>query len=181
VRLRVVLLQKIAIMNRSCYNSQELSTECQGPWITLGHFDAMYTYNLDTSASNTFASIQKNNERISQYNSGSSYFHPLYLPTEQDDSDFWSRDNWCMAIIRVHYASSANITKLHDNLMNLLPADAKEHGCFCHIYRTMELCDLVVAVKADRISSILEFALKLRKYSCVGKVYTYCGIDYKLV
>ncbi len=182
--LRVILLEKIASMDKDCFTQgPALSKSSRGPWITLGHFDAMYTYRLRVDGDRIFQAINENNRAIAARNSGERYYHPLYVLTDQDrkDQEFWRGDTWCMAAARIHYAPSANIAPLHAALKNHLLKDAEKNGCSCHIYHTMELSDLVVVVKSDRMSNILQFALRLRKYSCVGKVYTYCGIDYKRV
>lgn len=182
MKLRVILLEKIASITKDCYTRHTMMpAEHQGPWIILGHFDAMYTYCFDTADSNVFQEVYQSNQIIASYNSGQSYFHPLYLLSEEDDESFWKTDSWCMAVVRVHYAFSAHIASLHTSLKELLPKDAQSYNCTCHIYPAMELCDLIVAIKSDKISSILNFALRLRKYSCVGKVYTYCGISYPLI
>ena len=42
--LRVILLEKIASMDKDCFTQgPALSKSSRGPWITLGHLDAMYT------------------------------------------------------------------------------------------------------------------------------------------
>lgn len=181
MRLRVILLEKIASMDKDCFTRCAMEHQGrQGPWITLGHFDAMYTYQLDANSRHIFQAVSDNNQKITACNSGERYYHPLYVLTDKEESDsaFWKMDAWCMAVSRIHYEPNTDIRSLHTALMELLPKDAAANGCACHVYYTMELSDLVVAVKSDRMSNILNFALRLRKYSCVGKVYTYCGIDY---
>lgn len=184
MRLRVILLEKIASLDKDCFTRCAMEhRRLQGPWITLGHFDAMYTYPLDANSHHIFQAVSDNNQKITACNSGERYYHPLYVLTDKEESDsaFWAADAWCIAVSRIHYEPNTNIRSLHKALMELLPEDARASGCACQVYYTMELSDLVVAVKSDRMSNILNFALRLRKYSCVGKVYTYCGIDYSHV
>lgn len=180
MKLRVILLEKIASMEKDCFckNNNILPKNAIGPWITLGHFDATYTYELNVRDADIFMGIKKSNQTISAYNSGESYFHPLYVLYEDNDEEFWRSQTWYLAVVRIHYALSTDIAMLNSCLKNALMDDAKKHNCTCHIYQTIELSDLALAVKSNCLRDILDFTLKLRKYSCIGKVYTYCSISY---
>lgn len=179
MRLRVILLEKIASLDKKCFTGHDMLPKNRlGPWVVLGHFDAIYTYPLDLKEKHVFQTISKHNQKISTYNSSNFYFHPLYLLTDEDDTVFWEKSTWCMAVARIHCTSCVDIASLLGSLEEELLKEAVAYGCCCQIYHTMELSDLVLAIKSDKISNLLHFTLRLRKYSCIGKVYTYCGIDY---
>ena len=179
MNLRVILLKKNALLHKDAYTSNlGLEREMLGPWVTMGHFDSMYSYLLDTQGRNIFTEIHENNSTVAKENDGDGYFHPLYLLTDISDEAFWKQESWFMAVTRIHLASTVinpqDIKKLNDNIST----QCKKTGCRCHVYQTIELSDLILVVKANRISPMLDTVLNLWTCPGVGKVYTYCGIDY---
>ena len=181
MKLRVVLLEKVASLDKCCFERKiDLPNNNIGPWVTLGHFDAMYTYELPIGSTNILGAICKNNQNISSYNSGDTYFHPLYLLSEHDDTTFWKEGHskYFLAVVRIHYAESVDPPR---ELVGQLYRDATEQGCSLFVYETIELSDLVLTVSANHMRGLLEFTLSLRKYDCIGKLYTYCGISYQYI
>lgn len=179
MNLRVILLKKTALLHKDAYTSGlELGSEILGPWVTMGHFDSMYSYLLDTQGRNVFTVIHENNSTVAKKNDGDGYFHPLYLLTDTSDKTFWEQNSWFMAVARIHLASTVinpqDINKLNDDIAN----QCKLTGCRCHVYQTIELSDLILVVKSNRISPMLDTVLNLWTRPGVGKVYTYCGINY---
>lgn len=179
MNLRVILLKKTALLHKDAYILDlGLGREMLGPWVTMGHFDSMYSYLLDTQGRNIFTVIHENNSTVAKKNDGDGYFHPLYLLTDTSDEAFWKQDSWFMAVTRIHLASTVinpqDIKKLKDNISN----QCEKMGCRCHVYQTIELSDLILVVKADHLSPMLDTVLNLWTCPGVGKVYTYCGVDY---
>ena len=85
--LRVILLKRIAKLNAGCFEevmNPVMPKDIQGPWIVLGHFDAMYTWLPDTSRG-FFDAIHSISEQVAALNSGTAYFHPLYLIDEKSN------------------------------------------------------------------------------------------------
>lgn len=180
MNLRVILLKKNALLHKDAYTSDlGFGKEMLGPWVTMGHFDSMYSYLLDTQDQNIFSVIRENNSIVAKKNDGDGYFHPLYLLMETTDEAFWMQDSWFIAVTRIHLAST--VISPHDikNLNNDIANQCKKMGCCCHIYQTIELSDLILVVKSDRINPMLDIVLNLWTRPVVGKVYTYCGIDYR--
>lgn len=181
MKLRVILLEKITSLNKGCFEyPRAMPDTTMGPWIVLGHFDAMYTYELPIEASGVLGAICSNNQSISKYNSEHSYFHPLYLLSNDNDSEFWDegKHQWFMAVVRIHYADTIDTMRFRQMLEIHLRQDATDQQCQLSIYQTVELSDLLLVVNSNCVRNLLNFVLSLRKHDCIGKVYTYCGISY---
>lgn len=180
MNLRVILLKKTALLHKDAYTADlGLEREISGPWVTMGHFDSMYSYLLDTQDRNVFTVIHENNSVVAKKNDGDGYFHPLYLLTDTSDEAFWKRDSWFVAVTRIHLSSTVSNTQDIKKLKDDIAKQCKETSCSCHIYQTIELSDLILVVKSDLISPMLDTVLNLWSCSGVGKVYTYCGMDYR--
>ena len=182
--LRVILLKRIAQLNAGCFENEDgrMPREAQGPWLILGHFDSMYTWRPDVSMG-FFNAVRETGELVADLNSGTAYFHPIYLIDEKNnDSDtengFWNTDSWFISVERIHFAQPIYSEGLADYLAQKLYEDVEIFGCQIRVYRTMELSDLVVAIRSNRMDNLLNFSLSLQKYTCIGKMYTYVGISY---
>ena len=184
--LRVILLKRIAQLNAGCFEevvSPSMPKDIQGPWIVLGHFDAMYTWLPDTSGG-FFNAIHSISEQVAALNSGSAYFHPLYLIDEKSESrkeerNFWGSQDWFISVERIHFAQTIYDRSLVEQFSQELEEQAKIEGCQIRIYRAMELSDMVVVIRSNRMDHLLNFALSLQGAACVGKVYTYLGMCYQ--
>lgn len=179
MNLRVVLLKRTAMLHKDCYKAAlDLPEKALGPWVTMGHFDTMYSYQLNTDNQNIFSKIRDNNNQISAMNNADQYFHPLYLLTDRDDSQFWSVKSWYMAVTRIHLNSTVNEADVYTTMAEHIHNICNDKGCTCFLYQTVELSDMILVLKSDRLSSILDTALNLWVCPHIGKVYTYCGVDY---
>lgn len=186
MNLRVVVLEKKEKLYKGCYEILPFRNDAMvGPWVVFGHFDALYSYRIYCENSGLFSAIKDNNAYISLFNNGDNYLFPLYLLSQNDDSEFWDNANketeGPLAIIRIHYARTIGIGEYLDKLRKDLYAQAINNECLVHIYSTMELSDLILAVKSSQFHHILNFALTLRQHPRIGKVYSYCGIKYDYI
>ena len=179
MNLRVVLLKKTALLHKDQYAlNPGFGWEVLGPWVTMGHFDCMYSYLQDTKNRNIFTVIHENNNEIVKKNDGNCYFHPLYLLSEDSDEALWSYDSWFMSVTRIHLPSTVVDFDSIDRLKADIVQQCEKANCRCHIYQTVELSDLVLIVKSNQINTMLDTILNLWSHPDVGKIYTYCGIDY---
>lgn len=177
----VALLEKIETLDTDCFEGHGALASDAKSWIALGHFDAMHTYELKLENKNLFQAIQQNNRKISKFQQDNRYFHPLYMISSEDTQQFWENLGPFFAIVKIHFADSVNSDHAYEQLLKKLQEHSKQYHCVYCTFRTIELSDMILAVTADGLSALLEFALTLRVYSCVGKVYTYACVDYDLV
>lgn len=178
--LQVVLLKKTTLLDKNQLEKPLiLGGKTLRPWVVMGHFDAMYVYQLDTKNRNIFTAIHENNSDVVAMNDENTYYHPLYLLTQQDDTDFWKQDNWFIAVTRIHLASTVTESDEVEELCEYFVNRSNVVGCSCVVYQTIELSDLIMVVKSQRISNMLDVVLNLWSYPRIGKLYTYCGIDYE--
>ena len=177
----VALLEKVEILNAGCFDESGMPVENSKSWITLGHFDAMHTYELELENKNLFQAIHQNNKMISKLQRDNRYFHPLYMISSSDVQQFW--ENLCpfFAIVKIHFVESANTNQAYGQLLSKLSEHSMQYPCVYQAFQTIELSDMILAITADKLSVLLEFALTLRVYSCVGRVYTYACVDYEHV
>ncbi len=181
VNVYMVLLGKFASLHSESFEKcalPNLPAPIAGPWVAMGHFDAMYAYQLEREDKNPFQVIGETNRRIASCSESDSYFHPLYLLSEQDDSRFWEQEASCFATARIHFSTNTSVNDTYNRLMDQLMTNAPTSDCICRCYRTIELSDMILAVKSNCFQDLLLLVLSLRKYADIGKVYTYCGISY---
>ena len=181
MNIYMVLLEKFASLHSDSFEKCALSnlpTPMAGPWVAMGHFDAMYACQLEREGKNPFQVIEETNRRIAGYPESDSYFHPLYLLSEQDDSRFWAQKASYFAIARIHFSKNTSANDTYNRLVDQLINHSPTGDCICRCYRTIELSDMILAVKSNCFQNLLVFVLSLRKYADIGKVYTYCGVSY---
>lgn len=181
--VRVVLLKKISSLQTGCINSIDKENSV-GPWISLGYFDAFYSYTI--SRKNMLQEIGKNNIEVSQRNDKTTYYHPLYLISSEDNRDkqLWGEKSWYMTISRVHFVQNVNVASAREKLQQKIEKKLKDkanQGVTSVGYQTIELSDMILVSKSDNLETLLKFALNLRSYPDIGNVYTYCGINYDCV
>lgn len=179
MRLRTVLLERIARLGPDSFREEhELPSSAMGPWITMGHFDAMYTYSLEIGGG-IFDAMERDVQRLAARSNGKTYFHPLYLVSQEDDGVFWDTPAWNVGVLRLHMATTGETTDSCELLRRELREYEYARFCSYQVYYTVELSDLVIAVKTEKLSDLMNFSLNLRKFLYVGKVYSYFGIDYR--
>lgn len=175
MNLRVILLERMSKLKTGCFDTPKMfPQETLGPWLALGHFDAIYTYGLGTEQ-NIFSAFGDSSSQVSMYNDDRRYFHPLHLISERDDTLFWDTPSWYLSIARIHLSQDAGPIS---EIVGKLGSKSKTLGLFSQIYYTVELSDIVLVLKADRLNPLLDFDLTLRQFPEIGKVYTYTGIDF---
>lgn len=181
MRVYVALLEKIESLRGGCFEEYEKLAENQETWITLGHFDAMHTYELPLRDRDLFQAIHESNKTIFTLQRDGRYFYPLYLISSEDAVPFWEGKQPFLAISKIHFADSVDTNKAYDTLLENLRGHAEKHRCTYCAFHTIELSDMILAVTADKLGDLLDFTMTLRMYPDVGKVYTYVGINYGAV
>lgn len=141
-------------------------------WIVMGHFDflSMSTLKIEKDF---FDSIYMNNRSLLSTTNSGSYYYPIYLMPIDDDSNFFNMSTTFSALIKVHFVSSLDYEKSYSLLKENLSLSRNFYNVNYEIYKTFELSDLVVLVKDNKLSNILNCNAELRSYSFVGKICTY--------
>lgn len=182
MNLRTILLKKTKLLNTDSFKKNlQLDQLTLKPWVAIGHFDVIYSYQLDTRDRNVFATIHENNSAVAAKNDESTYYHPLYLLTDQDDTDLWQRDSWFISITRIHLASTVTGSDVIRELSDYISYRCKSQECYCHVYQTIELSDLTVVAKSNNLSNMLSIILNLWAQPNIGKLYTYFGVEYEFL
>ena len=105
--LRVILLKRSSQPTKDPnIENPRLNNIKHNVWVTMGHFDTMYSYSLNIENKNVFSAIHEFNNSVAGINDGNSYYHPLYLLTSDDDSEFWKLSTWFMTVTRIHLSST---------------------------------------------------------------------------
>lgn len=178
MKIYVALLEKVTNLCGGCFDGGIPFWGDAKKWIVLGHFDAMHTYELRRDRETLFEAIRRNNQRISKAQQSNRYFHPLYLILTEKDGCSWSCENPYLAIARVHFSKSVDVNNTFSALKRRLSTHAKQCECTFTSFHTIELSDMILAISSSKLQSVLEFALSLREFPEVGKVYTYAGVDF---
>lgn len=178
MKVYIVLLEKIESLRGKCFEKYEKPTKNQDTWITLGHFDAMHTYELPLNDKNLFQAIHESNKRIFAFQRDGRYFYPLYLISSENASPVWEGAQPFLAISKIHFAETVGTNRAYSSLLESLKGHMKKYSCTYCAFRTIELSDMILTVTANRLSDLLNFIMTLRVYPSVGKVYTYVGINY---
>lgn len=194
MKLHVVLLEKKASLHHRCFSELCLpeilkKTGEYQTWISMGHFDAAYTYSLPLYRCGIFDAVAQNNRLVACCNNGERYFHPLYLVSdrgdsaeEQEDQTFWSdASHPFLAVARIHFHKNTNVNTEYDTLVGDLDRERNQHAFTFRLYYTVELSDAILAIKGHCLHDILAFTLKLRRFPYIGKVYTYCAINHRML
>lgn len=187
VSIFLIILEKLSKLQPNCFESAAIPRRALGTWITLGHFDAMYAYKLDSGNMNLFQAINLQNQTFPEFSSQNKFLHPIYLITDDNQTEaFWyNRQYAFFAVVRIHFAESVDASENYCTLKKQL----REHAAWCReqssdfdcryeVYQTIELSDSILVIKSDACSDILRFVLTLRRYPYIGKVYTYFAINY---
>lgn len=152
-------------------------------WITLGHFDDMYIYDIDESCDGFFSKIKKDKDKIFIYNNESVYYHPLYLIP--DDSNSYANDysNNFVAIVRIHFPASIKLTEQFSEIKKAISSELKQSNLSYRLYYATEFSDMVLDVRSKTMNTLVEKILRLREINGVniGKTYTYFGISSELI
>lgn len=177
IRLYVVVLEKISRLQAKCFEKEEGFSRNEEVWITMGHFDAMHTYEVNMEKG-LFQAIEENNKVIFERQKSGRYFHPLYLISTEGEELGLTGESPFVAVARIHFSESVDSEKTYNELRNKLKEKAERKKYKCQTFQTVELSDMILTVSAERLCDVLEFALTMREYSAIGKVYTYAGINY---
>lgn len=173
----VAMLEKKSALCTGCYENTLLRQMGKNrSWISLGHFDAIYTYPLETRNRGMFEALKENNQNVFNQSNEKEYFHSLYMLTNRDDRVFWEKECSFLGIIRVHFATTRKTNEAFVKFEALISNLARKQLVY-RIYRTVDLSDAIIAIKAENLKDLLDFSFSVRKLSLVGKTYTYCGIN----
>lgn len=181
MRVYVALLEKVEALRGGCFEDDGSLPSEGKKWIVMGHFDAMRTYELGLGGKTLFEAMRDSNRQLAQAQRSDRYLHPLYLISPEDNSAKWSCNDPYLAIARVHFSGSVDATKTFGTVEKKLREHEKHWKCSCTCFHTVELSDMILAVSAKKLSSVLNFVLTLRTFPEVGKVYTYAGVEYDWV
>lgn len=177
----VAMLEKKTALCNGCYeNATSRQMGKNRSWISLGHFDAIYTYSLETRNRGMFEALKENNQLVFTQSNEKEYFHSLYMLTNRDDRVFWKKECPFLGIIRVHFATTRKTNEAFVKFGALVSNLARKELAY-RIYRTIDLSDAIIAIKAENLKDLLDFSFSVRKLSLVGKTYTYCGISMRVV
>lgn len=182
----VILLKKVLGPQMQCEKGDNISSieeQCKpdGHWIVLGHVDEIYTYSLPwqkdfISMQNTLRNTLCNLEYLHQLNDGSVFYRPIYVFPEKVFRKPNSKDEWCAAFIRIHFAESINLNQQFDTLAQKIE---KHKDIFSvRIFRATEFSDMLVELRSiGKLSELVHCALEIGKNKEIGKMYTYFGIS----
>lgn len=179
--VRTILLKKIVSIKANNLDFPPAELKPERCWIAQGRFDFIWACERQKCNGNVFRYIKTYNEILSWNSCPDAYYHPIYLLSDLDDSEFWNAEMWFMAIARVHFSTSNPQYAQHNKVTQWIQEFFKDCDCKIQVYTTVELSDLILAVKSNSITSLLYRVLNLRKNADIGRVYTYCGIDCKLL
>lgn len=179
--LRVILLKKSTVMGLQNLEQPPLQPDPENCWIAQGRFDAIWSCKPPVEQGNVFWRMHKCNEAIVKKNTTECYYHPVYLLSNEDDSDFWEDIRCFLAIVRIHFSESVPGGNVHEILSEKLRSEFGEKNYRFQSYWTAELSDMVLGVQSDSIKDLLDKILSLRTYSEIGRVYTYLGVCNKFL
>lgn len=179
--LRVILLKKSTTLGLQKLDPPPLVADPVNCWIAQGRFDAIWSCKPPTEQGNVFWRMHKCNEVLADHSTPECYYHPLYLLSEEDDSDFWRNAKWFLAIVRIHFSQSVPKKEQYKDLSEKLRGKFEQKGCRFQPYKTAELSDMVLGIQSDSIQVLLTEILNLRRFPEIGRVYTYLGVYHKLL
>lgn len=193
--LRVVELWKTSAENTlaQMIKRQPLHSDDTNRYVCLGHFDSICVKAMDASA--PLSAIENDSKERDNY------CHPLYIVRDISQTNecldlFWASQSCFMTISRVHFSLSVNgnletlMAALEDladdkkrirNYLGDMGIYVNGEAVYIAFYRTLELGDIVMALKSNAITSCLEVIRRIMEVSTVGDVYSFCGIHYALV
>lgn len=146
-------------------------------WIVLGHFDFLSIEKLNIQG-NFFETIYYNNKKLLSSPDSNCYCYPLYLLSDNNDSDFEKKFSAFSAIIKVHFSSTIDHLDRFSELKKVLDNNlADSEKIKYEVYHTLELSDAIIIIKADYLSELLTVVATLRSCLFVGKIYTYPAIS----
>lgn len=179
MQVRKVLLKKY-LPTIAAHDTTNTPPDCTR-WISLGHFDEIYTFGKVMNGG--FDDILKSNNELLQENNEENCYHPLYLivpKLSKEEAIFWSTSCWHIVITRIHFSCTDSPLNQFEDLKAKITNELGNTRLY-HFYHTTELSDMVLVQKSNKLQDLLGNALTLRKYSQVGRTYTYIGINYEKV
>lgn len=159
---------------------EELMQHSEGDaWLALGHYDAIFTFPAKQLDQSVFDEIQKNSMRLAENSDNYEYYHPVYLVTKEDNKNFWNSRAVYFGIIRVHLKNASQVGTLFNALRSKISNNWKRKS-FKYVQScSLELSDMIIAMKGDNLNDILKSALLLKGYQEVGKIQSFFGIHYE--
>lgn len=170
----VVLLQKN--LEPGCLNAADWINKPHTRWISFGHFDEILIYKTDAQ-SDFLSSIAKDKAYISSNSDAATYYHPLYLMLEVDKALTNHNERWFIAIVRIHLSSSQRLTEQFRILCNSLERELSSSDVSYKVYHATDFSDMVIDIRTNHFSNLLDFVLLMRKHEEIGKMYSHFGIN----
>lgn len=179
MQVRKVLLKKY-LPSTNAHDIVNTPPDCIR-WVSLGHFDEIYTFNKVMSEG--FDDILKSNNELLHRNNEENCYRPLYLivsKASKEEAAFWTTSCWHIVITRIHFSCTDSPLDQFKELQSKI-SDELGNTRLYQFYHTTELSDMVLVQKSNKLQDLLDSALTLRKFSQVGRTYTYVGINYERI
>ncbi len=179
MQVRKILLKKY-LPSANAHDITNTPSDCTR-WVSLGHFDEIYTFGKVMSEG--FDDILKSNNELLHKSNEENCYHPLYLivpKATKEEANFWSSPCWHIVITRIHFSCTNSPIKQFETLKTKISRELGNTRLY-QFYHTTELSDMVLVQKSNKLQDLLSSALNLRKYSQVGRTYTYVGINHEKI
>ena len=179
-KLCVVLLKKFLSENEHTSEVDWLPSN-HIRWIALGHFDDIYTYTVDNDPSCSFlANMKKDKDKVLQHNNKDSYYHPIYLIPNKQSLLNENIDRWFIALVRIHFTQTICLDTQFNEIVSDINRRFENQDIYYEIYRATEFSDVVLDIRCDNFEKLVKSVFDIRKANscCVGKMYTYFGINF---
>ena len=176
-------MQIYAMLLKKVLDSTSVSTENWLPkenctrWVTMGHFDEIYTYPIRLN-DDFINCIKEDKDKVASHNSESVYYHPLYVISDSCKSFSCTNEKWYCAFVRIHFASSTDLVQQYDSLSQDINKKLHSSSIEIQLFYGSEFSDMVMAVYGQDLSVLVRSILEVRQLKHIGKMYTYFGINH---
>ncbi len=180
-KLHAVLLKK-RLTNENSSKRTSWKPHNSSHWLAFGHFDDIYTYQVDNS-SDLLTAIKLDKKNIFNHNDDTEYYHPLYLVPYEKPNGVEGDSKWFIAIIRIHFASSINLFPQFDKLYQNCYEKIDSSQAYYQMYHATEFSDAVLDIRCNNFKDLLDIVFSFRKTTdmTIGKMYTYFGVNYNFL
>lgn len=176
-------MQIHAVLLKKVLDSASVNTENWLPnancsrWVTMGHFDEIYTYPIRING-DFINCIKEDKDRVSSHNNESVYYHPLYVISDSCNNYSCYNEKWYCAFVRIHFASSTDLVQQFTSLSQDINKKLYNRSLDIQLFYGSEFSDMVMAVYGQDLSSLIRSILEVRQLKHIGKMYTYFGINH---
>lgn len=145
-------------------------------WISFGHFDEIFIYSLKQEQ-DFFSNIYTDKRRTAKHCNADFYYHPLYLVPDSGNVALDHDQRNFIAVVRIHFSLSQMLSTQFITLKETLHQAFTCKGMSYLIHHATEFSDMVLDIRSNNFSELLNVVLTLRKNKEIGKMYTYFGIN----